>query len=163
MPLSAGPSATVCVVPFTPAFCPLPGGGSALGAGVTVACTPSCGCVPGCADDLEFLIRGQAIHLTISAYRFAAMRRRSVIRMPPIWVVKNGSPSQRHCKAVRPIRLVALFPGSRLGTRCEHLQVKGKSQNLVARVAEDRGGFPPALLRKAAANPRRPAPRYNRG
>ena len=73
---------TVYLVPSIRVFCPLPGVGSALGAGVTVACTPSCGCVPGCADDLEFLIRGQAIHLTISAYRFDAVRRRSVIDVP---------------------------------------------------------------------------------
>ena len=65
-----GFSATAYVVPTTPVFWLLPGGGSASAAGVTVACTPVCGCVPGCADDLEFLIRGQAIHLTISAYRF---------------------------------------------------------------------------------------------
>ena len=79
----------MCLVPLTPVFCPLPGGGSASGAGVTVACTPLCGCVPGCADDLEFMIRGQAIHLTISAYRFAAVRRRSVIDVPSIWLVKS--------------------------------------------------------------------------
>ncbi len=65
-----GFSATAYRVPATPVFWLLWGGGSASAAGVTVACTPVCGCVPGCADDLEFLIRGQAIHLTISAYRF---------------------------------------------------------------------------------------------
>ena len=89
LPSSPGTSATVCVTPLIPVLCPLPGGGSASGAGVTVACTPLCGCVPGCADDLEFLIRGQAIHLTISAYRFAAVRRRSVIDVPYISSFKS--------------------------------------------------------------------------
>src|ERR1700677_4763285 len=69
----AGFSATAYVVPATPVLWLLRGGGSASAAGVTVACTPVCGCVSGCADDLELLIRGQAIHLTISAYRFGRL------------------------------------------------------------------------------------------
>ena len=78
-------SATACVVPATPAFRPLPGGGSASGAGVTVACTPLCGCVPGCADDLELLDSGPSHpshHLSVPIS--PPLRRRSVIDVPSV-------------------------------------------------------------------------------
>ena len=65
----AGRSDTACLVPLTPAFCFVPSAGSASGAAVTLTCTPSCSDVPGSVDDLDFLLRGQAIHLTTSAYR----------------------------------------------------------------------------------------------
>src|SRR6516162_2963005 len=78
-------SATECWVPLMPVLRPLFGAGSASGAGVTVTCTPSCSCVPGSADDLGFLIRGQAIHLTTSAYRFQhGGGPRSVFDCPPL-------------------------------------------------------------------------------
>jgi len=62
-------SDTEYLVPLTPAFCFVPSAGSPSGAGVTLTCTPSCSDVPGSVDDLDFLLRGQAIHLTTSAYR----------------------------------------------------------------------------------------------
>ena len=67
-------SDTEYLVPLTPAFCFVPWAGSASGAGVTLTCTPSCSDVPGSADDLDFLLRGQAIHLTTSAYRYGRGR-----------------------------------------------------------------------------------------
>src|SRR5580700_5617222 len=70
----ASRSDTEYLVPLTPAFCFVPSARSASGAGVTLTCTPSCSDVPGSADDLDFLLRGQAIHLTTSAYRYGRGR-----------------------------------------------------------------------------------------